>query len=151
MCFSKYARCHGVLICGRGNAASHVRRRVILWVEIQLLQPACAVCRRGRCFLLCCGGGWFCFMSREVETLKKAISTSPDVVLGHLTALSVPGCFPAKSLRRRWKEIQNSIWEENVPHWFVMLLRLNGTFIHYVRCFTNICQIWSFDRCYFCP
>lgn len=33
------------------------------------------------------GGGLVCFMFREMEILKKAISTSPEVELGHLTAL----------------------------------------------------------------
>lgn len=33
------------------------------------------------------GGGLVCFMSRKMEILKTAPSSSPEVALGHLTAL----------------------------------------------------------------
>lgn len=53
MCFSKYARCHGVIIRCLSNPASHVFQCVILPVEIQpcSLPPLHeCVCRQGQCF-----------------------------------------------------------------------------------------------------
>lgn len=42
MCCSKYARCHGVLICCYSNPTSHVYHYVIRWVE-------CLPCRLALC------------------------------------------------------------------------------------------------------
>lgn len=101
MCLSKYACCHGVLICCHSNSASHVCHYVILWVEILPCSlPLCVQrvsvvvfftqLRRWVVFFVCCV---------EMEILKNAMSS------GHLKALC--NVFFGR------QEKQNAKWTRN--------------------------------------
>lgn len=88
-----------------------------------------SVCRRGQCFTLSCGGGPLCFMCREMEGLKKAIGTSPDVALGHLKPPPRWDVFQLHYLgggKRSRKELKEKRWWRNgCSGWAVHLFIIN--------------------------
>lgn len=91
-CFSKYARCHGMIIRCRGNLASHVFRCVIPPAEVQTCRlPVLHECvhRQGQCFTRPAfrPGTWRYY-------IKKLYS---GVTRSH----SALGCIPANVFRRQ--------------------------------------------------
>lgn len=122
MCCSKYARCHGVLICCHSNLASHVR---LFFFFLSVCHPmgwnpapaAClccvSVCRDEVSVLLRCGGGLFCCTSRETEVLKTGIkqlsrcnvwsTRKPSPSCEVLQLIYLEGRTKHRGVRAKWK------------------------------------------------